>query len=309
MLFFVICCIIDMRDDMKTEKNILIAFLLNVFFSLFELVGGFITGSIAILSDSLHDFGDALSIGVSYFLERKSKKEANQKYTYGYVRYSVLGSVITTIILIVGSIFVVFESIKRFINPVTVNYDGMLLIAIFGVVVNFVAAYYTKHGDSLNQKAVNLHMLEDVLGWIIVLIGSILMKFTNIFMIDSILSICVALFILFSAFKNMKSVLEIFLEKTPAGIDIDDLKKHLLSIKGVYNVHHIHVRTIDGFNNFATLHVVVNKYDKDIKRKIKEELCEHNIVHSTIELELKEEICDEEFCHVDNIKNGDHHHH
>lgn len=293
---------------MKTDRKILIAFLLNVFFSLFELVGGFITGSIAILSDSLHDFGDALSIGVSYFLEKKSRKKANHKYTYGYIRYSVLGSVITTIVLIVGSIFVIYESIKRLINPAPINYNGMFLIAVFGVVVNLIATYYTREGDSLNQKAVNLHMLEDVLGWIVVLIGSILMKFTNISMIDSILSILVAVFILFSAFKNMKSVLEIFLEKTPEGIDIEGLKKHLLSIKGVSNIHHVHVRTIDGFNNFATLHVIVDKYDKDIKSKIKEELREHNIIHSTVELELKEENCDSETC-VINIHNHDGHHH
>lgn len=293
---------------MKTEKNILIAFLLNVFFSLFEFVGGLITGSIAILSDSLHDFGDALSIGVSYFLEKKSKRKADAKYTYGYIKYSVLGSIITTIILIVGSLFVIYESIKRLINPVIINYNGMILIAVFGVVVNLIAAYYTKEGDSLNQKAVNLHMLEDVLGWIVVLIGSILMKITNISMIDSVLSLLVALFIFISALKNMESVLEIFLEKTPESVDVEKLKEHLKSVKGVEDIHHIHLRTVDGYNNFATLHVVVNKYSKEIKDRVREELKEFNVNHSTIELELKEEHCDDETCVVDN-HNVHHHHH
>ena len=294
---------------MKTEKNILIAFLLNIFFSLFELIGGFITGSIAILSDSLHDFGDALSIGISYFLERKSKKKADEKYTYGYIKYSVLGSIITTTFLVVGSVFVIYESIKRLINPVTINYNGMILIAVFGVVVNFIAAYFTKEGDSLNQKAVNLHMLEDVLGWVVVLIGSILMKFTNISTIDSILSLCVAIFILISALKNMGSVLEIFLEKTPGNVDVKKLKEHLKSVKGVEDIHHVHIRTIDGYNNFATLHVVVNKYSKEIKDKIRDELKEFNINHSTIELELKEEHCDDKTCVVDNHNTHHHHHH
>ena len=293
---------------MKTEKNILIAFLLNIFFSLFEFVGGLITGSIAILSDSLHDFGDALSIGVSCFLEKKSKRKADAKYTYGYIKYSVLGSIITTIILIVGSLFVIYESIKRLINPVIINYNGMILIAVFGVAVNFIAAYYTKEGDSLNQKAVNLHMLEDVLGWIVVLIGSILMKFTNISMIDSVLSLLVALFIFISALKNMESVLEIFLEKTPESVDVEKLKEHLKSVKGVEDIHHIHLRTVDGYNNFATLHVVVNKYSKEIKDRVREELKEFNVNHSTIELELKEEHCDDETCVVDN-HNVHHHHH
>ena len=293
---------------MKTERNIFIAFVLNLFFSVFELFGGLFTGSIAILSDSLHDFGDALSIGVSYYLEKKSKREPDEKYTYGYIKYSVIGSVITTTILLAGSIFVIIESIKRLINPVEINYNGMLLIAVFGVIVNLVATYYTREGDSLNQKAVNLHMLEDVLGWVVVLIGAIVMKFTSISIIDPILSILVALFILYNACKNMKEVLNLFLERTPENVDIKELKEHLLNIDGVDDVHHIHIRSIDGFNNIATLHAVVEKYDSDIKNKIKEELKEHNIGHSTIEFEIEGEECDEENCDI-NVDKEEHHHH
>jgi len=292
---------------MKTEKNILIAFLLNITFSLIELVGGLITGSIAIASDSFHDFGDALSIGISYFLEKKSKNKPDDNHTYGYIRYSVLGSVITTTILIVGSIFVICESIKRIINPVQINYNGMIIFAIFGVIINFIASIVTKDGGSLNQKSVNLHMLEDVFGWIIVLIGSILIKFTNISLIDSILSILVAIFILYNALKNLKTVLNVFLEITPKNINIHEIKKHILKIKGVIDVHHIHVRSIDGYNNFATMHIVVNKYDKIIKHKIKDELKEHNICHSTIELELEKEDCDNKTCAI-KIVNDNHHH-
>lgn len=289
---------------MRSDRNILIAFILNVFFSIFELVGGIITGSIAIISDSLHDFGDALSIGISYLLERKSKKKPDNKYTYGYIKYSVIGSVITTIILITGSLFVIYESIKRLLSPININYNGMILIAVFGVIVNFIAAYKTKEGVSLNQKAVNLHMLEDVLGWVVVLIGSVLMKFTNITTIDSVLSILVAIFILVSSIKNMKSVLDIFLEKTPSGIDVDEIKNHLLKLKGVENIHHIHVRTIDGYSNFATLHVVVKKYDQKLKERVKQELKEYGINHSTVEIELENENCDDETCRVDH----NHHH-
>ena len=245
---------------MKTEKNILIAFILNISFSLFELFGGIFTGSIAILSDSFHDLGDALSIGIAYLFEKKSKKEPDYKYTYGYVRYSVMGSIITTMILLIGSIFVIYESVKRLINPIEINYNGMIIFAVFGVIINSLAAHFTKEGDSLNQKSVNLHMLEDVLGWIVVLIGAILMRFTNISHIDSILSIGVAIFIFVSAFKNIKLIIELFLEKTPKNVNIDELKEHLLKIDGVNGVHHIHVRSIDGYNNFATLHVVVDKY-------------------------------------------------
>ncbi len=294
---------------MKTEKNILIAFLLNIVFSIFELVGGIITGSIAILSDSLHDIGDALSIGVSYFLERKSKQKPNDKYTYGYVRYSVMGSIITVMILIVGSVVVIIESIKRFIHPVEINYNGMILFAIFGVIVNSIATYCTKEGDSLNQKSVNLHMLEDVLGWIVVLIGSILMKYTNIMYIDSVLSIIVAVFILINSFKNLKEIVDIFLEKTPKNIDIKELKEHIMSIEGIKDVHHMHIRSMDGYNNFATMHVVVKEYDKKIKKIVKEELMEHGIGHSTIEFELLDEKCHDVNCKVETHHSHHHHHH
>ena len=294
---------------MKTEKNILIAFLLNITFSIFELIGGALTGSIAILTDSLHDIGDALSIGISYFLEKKSKKKADSKHTYGYIRYSVAGSLITLVILLLGSAFVIYESIKRLFNPVTINYDGMIIFAIFGVIVNLVATLVTRKGDSLNQKSVNIHMLEDVLGWIVVLIGSILMKFTDITYIDSILSIIVALFILINCAIQFKRIVDIFLEVTPNNVDIEELQKHLLKIEGVKDIHHIHVRSIDGFNNFATLHVVVDKYDPKIKDKVKEELAEHNIAHSTVEEELVDEDCFDKTCKIKPIKEGHHHHH
>ena len=197
---------------MKTEKNILIAFILNISFSLFELIGGLFTGSISILSDSLHDLGDALSIGISYFLEKKSKRKADSKHTYGYVRYSVMGGIITSTILLVGSIFVIYESILRIINPVNINYNGMIVFALIGVIVNLIASLVTKEGDSINQKAVNLHMLEDVLGWVIVLIGAIVMNFTDIKIIDPIMSMGVAIFILINSIKNLKKVLDLFLE-------------------------------------------------------------------------------------------------
>lgn len=294
---------------MKTEKNILIAFLLNLSFSIFECIGGLITGSIAILSDSVHDIGDALSIGLSYILEKKSKKKPDNTYTYGYIRYSVIGSIITSTILLTGSIFVIYEAVKRLINPQEINYNGMIIISIIGVLVNTLAALATKEGDSLNQKSVNLHMLEDVLGWIVVLIGSILIKFTNIIYIDAILSIGVALFILRHAARNIKEVLDLFLEKTPENIDIEELKHHLKEIKGIIDIHHIHIRSIDGYNNFMTLHAVVKKYDSEIKKQIKEELEEHGICHSTIELELENEECKNKTCKLEHHEHHHHHHH
>ena len=290
------------------EKNILFAFVLNLAFSIFEFIGGIFTNSVAILSDSIHDMGDALSIGISFFLEKKSKKKPDNNYTYGYIRYSVLGGLITTVILLVGSILVIYNAIGRIINPVEVNYRGMIIFAIIGVVMNFIAAYLTREGDSINQKSVNLHMLEDVLGWVVVLIGAIIMNFTDIRIIDPIMSIGVALFILINTLKNLKQILDLFLEKTPQNINIENLKEHLKEIDGVNDIHHIHIWSIDGYNNYATMHIVTKSNNtKNIKEKIREELTEHGICHAILETE--DETCEDIECNPNlQIEEGHHHH-
>ena len=163
---------------MKSEKNIFVAFILNLSFSILEFFGGLITGSVAIMSDSVHDLGDATSIGISYFLEKKSKKEPDDNYTYGYARYSVLGGVITNFVLLLGSVAVICNALSKIISPAPINYNGMIIFAIIGFCVNLVAAIVTKDGNTLNQKAVNLHMLEDVAGWAVVLIGAVVIRFT-----------------------------------------------------------------------------------------------------------------------------------
>lgn len=296
---------------MKTEKNILFAFLLNLMFSIFEFVGGIFTNSVAILSDAVHDMGDALSIGISLFLEKKSKKKPDNNYTYGYIRYSVLGGLITTVILLVGSVLVIYNAIVRIINPVDVNYKGMLIFAVAGVIMNFIAAYLTREGDSINQKSVNLHMLEDVLGWVVVLVGAIIMNFTDILIIDPIMSIGVAVFILINTLKNLKQILNLFLEKTPENINIEELKNHLKKIDGVNDIHHIHVWSIDGYNSYATMHIVTKSNNiKEIKEKIRKELAEHGICHAILETE--DEACDDVECkpnlHTEQEAHNHHHH-
>ena len=300
---------------MKTEKNILIAFILNLSFSIFEFVGSIFTGSVAIMSDAIHDVGDAMSIGLSYFLEKKSKKQPDDIYTYGYARFSVIGSVVTTLILLFGSVMVIYNAVLRIFNPVQINYNGMIVFAIVGVVINFVAAYFTKDGDSLNQKAVNLHMLEDVLGWIVVLIGAIVMRFTDISVIDPIMSIAVAVFILINAIKNLKEVLDLFLEKIPHNISIEEIKEHITEIDGVNGVHHIHIWSMDGHHNYATMHIVADENSHIIKDKIREELKEHGIGHVTLEFESPTDHCHEEYCHIEfnnshsHSHSHSHHHH
>ena len=294
---------------MKTKKNILIAFLLNLSFSVFEFVGGIFTGSIAILSDALHDMGDAATIGLSYFLEKKSGRQPDESHTYGYVRYSVLGGFITTVILLVGSVTVIFGAVKRLMNPTEINYDGMIIFAVVGAVVNFIAAYFTREGDSINQKAVNLHMLEDVLGWLVVLVGAIVMRFTDFYIIDPLMSMGVALFIIINAVRNLKQVADIFLEKTPEDVSVAEIKEHLLEIDGISDVHHIHIRSLDGHRNYATMHIVAEGDLHLIKEKVRAELDEHGIGHSTLEMETVGEECHDRTCKVESHSDVHCHHH
>lgn len=292
---------------MKTEKNILFAFILNLSFSIFEIFGGIFTSSVAILSDSIHDMGDALSIGISFVLEKKSKRKPDKNYTYGYIRYSVLGGLITTVILVVGSVLVIYNAVKRIINPVEINYQGMIILAIIGVVLNFTAAYLTREGHSINQKSVNLHMLEDVLGWVVVLVGAVIMNFTDIKIIDPIMSIGVALYILIHAMGNLKQVLDLFLEKTPQNIDVEQLKEELKEIENVDDIHHIHVWSIDGYNNYATMHIVSKQKNiKEIKKEIRERLKKHEICHAILETE--EEPCEDIECNQTLCSEERHHH-
>lgn len=295
--------------NVKTEKNILIAFLLNLFFSVFEFIGGIFTGSVAILSDAVHDLGDAAVIGVSYFLEKKSKHKPDEKYTYGYARFSVIGSAISTLILLVGSVMIIYSSVGRMIEPREINYNGMIIFAVVGVCVNFLSAFFTRDGGSLNQKAVNLHMLEDLLGWVVVLVGAVVMRFTDFAILDPLMSIGVALFILIHAIRNLKVLFEIFLEKTPQGIDVNEIVEHLLKLDGVLGVHHVHIRSFDGYNNYATMHIVTNGDFYTVKEKVREELHEHGICHATLELETEDEHCREEQCNTEIHAHPHHHHH
>lgn len=294
---------------MKSQNKILIAFILNISFSIFELIGGAITGSVAVLSDSLHDLGDGISIGISYFLEKISRKGADENYTYGYKRFSVLGGLITSSILAIGSVIVAYNAVIRIINPTRINHNGMIILAVFGIVLNVAAAFATSGGFSMNLKAVNLHMIEDVLGWCVVLLGGIIIKFTNLTLIDPLMSIGVAVFIFLSAIKNIKRILEILMDKVPENIEIGHIYKHLEGLNGVKGVHHLHIRSLDSINNIATVHIVTDEDCNSVKSAVKNELKNFGIYHTTVETESSSEICIEKQCNSLIAEDEHHHHH
>lgn len=280
----------------STSKNLAWAFVLNLFFSIFELVGGIYSNSIAIISDAFHDFGDALSLAFVWYLQKVSTKPKDRHFDYGYKRFSILGALIISVLLSVGSIFMIVESIKRFITPAESKADIMFGLAIVGVVVNGIAMIRLNHGTSFSEKAVFLHFLEDILGWIAVLVGSIFMYFWDLPWFDPLLSLCIAIWILYNAYGNTKQVMRIFLQAVPVSLNRSDLIVQWERIKGVRSVHDIKIWSLDGNHHVASLHVLIDKKTKPnqfqiIKEQIRKIAFNFEIVHTTIELETDEEEC------------------
>lgn len=295
---------------MKTDRSILLAFLLNLGFSVFEFVGGIFTGSAAIAADALHDLGDAVSIGVSYVLERKSRRAADARLSYGGAGYSVIGGVVTMLILLMSSAAVILHAAKRLVHPVAIDYTGMIVFALVGLLVNLCAAFATRKGDSFGQKAVNLHMLEDVLGWAGVLVGAVVMRFTDFVILDPLLSLAAAAFIAVHALRHLKEAADLLLAKTPDGVDLRELEARLCGIDGVADVHHVHVWSLDGHTHCATAHIVTDAPPAAIRQAARAALREFGIAHATLETETSSERCDDAHCCLAEMRaSGAHHCH
>src|SRR5687767_14423753 len=194
-------------EENERPKNIVIAFWLNTAFAVLEIAGGFYTNSVAILSDAVHDLGDSLSLGLAYYFHKKSRQQKDERFNYGYRRFSLLGAFINSLILIISSVFIIRESVFRFFEPEQPDARGMVVFALIGIVVNGYALFRLKKGDSINEKVVALHFMEDVLGWCAVLAGSIVMLFVEVPVLDPILSLLIASYILFNVYKNLRTTL------------------------------------------------------------------------------------------------------
>lgn len=281
--------------------NLKVAFWLNTLFAVFELVGGLYTNSVAILSDALHDFGDSLSLGLAHYFEKKSSKRRDQHFSYGYRRFSLLGAFINSVVLILGSVFVLQEAIKRLAHPELPDAKGMLAFAIVGVVVNGAAMLRLRKGNTVNERVVSLHFLEDVLGWVAVLIGSVVMMFKEIPILDPILSILIAGFILFNVYKNVRYAFRIVLQAIPDDVDVNEIRKKILNIPGITDVHDMHTWSLDGQYNVMTIHVALRQQTtmeqaSIIKEEVRHCLQHLNIQHLTVETELENQQCDLKEC-------------
>lgn len=275
-----------------SAKNIKVAFWLNLGFAVFELAGGLYTNSVAVLSDALHDLGDSLSLGTSWYFQKKSQQKRDSNFTYGYRRFSLLGAFINGIVLAVGSVFIISESIQRMATPEQPNAKGMLIMAVFGIGVNLVAMLRLRKGSSINERVISLHFLEDVLGWAAVLVGSMVMMFYDVPVLDPLLSLAIAAFILFNVYRNMKSVFQIVLQGVPENISENKIRELVMSFPEVKDTHDIHVWSMDGNYHIITLHVVVANelsvaQQEELKTRIKESLNKLSIQHVTVELETE----------------------
>ena len=279
-----------------STSNIKVAFFLNLGFTIIEIIGGLWTNSIAIISDALHDLGDSFSLGLSWVLEKYSRKKKDEKYSYGYRRYSLLAALINGLILILGSVYVLSQAIPRIFNPEQPNAKGMLFFAIGGVVINGIAALRLRKGRSLNERIITLHLLDDILGWAAILIISIIMMFKNIPILDPILSIVITVYILYNVAVNLRKTFSVFLQAVPTGISIKEIEDKIRKIDKVTGTHHTHIWSIDSLNNVLTTHIVVKDNTTadeitDIKRQVKEIVGSPDLQHSTVEVEFESEFC------------------
>ena len=277
-------------------KNIKLAFFLNVGFTLIEFIGGILTNSTAILADAVHDLGDSFALGQAWYFESLAGRKGSNRYTYGFRRFSLLGALISTLFLLLSSFYVLSEAVPRIIDPEHSNAQGMVILAVIGIVVNGYAMLKLTGERSINVRTVGTHLLEDVLGWVAILIVAVILLFKDIPILDPILAILITLYILSNVVKNVRAILPIMLQAAPEKIDINTVSKQISKIEHVKTVHHVHIWSLDDQHQVLSAHLVADinldsKQYAEVKLKVRELIEEYGFYHSTVEVELPEETC------------------
>jgi cobalt-zinc-cadmium efflux system protein len=283
----------------KSSTQIAWAFFLNFTFTIIEFIGGYLTNSTAIMADAVHDLGDTLSIGSAWVLNKLGNKKANESYSYGFKRFSLLGALLNGVILIIGSTWVLIESVTRLFDPQMPMAEGMFFLALLGICVNGYAAYRLSGGKSLNEKMLNWHLIEDVLGWVAVLIVSVVLMFVEWPLLDPILSIAFTLFILFNVVKYLRSTFTLFFQATPDQKLLNDIQIELTRDELIVDSHHLHLWSLDGEQHVLTVHLeLLKSINADelvkLKQDIASNLAPFNLAHTTIEFEFPNEPCRDE---------------
>ena len=272
---------------MKTKYAVWLAFLLNLSFAIVEFIAGGIFGSSAVLADSVHDFGDAIAIGISAFLESISNRKEDSHYTLGYKRFSLLGAMVTAVILMTGSGMVILENVSKLFHPQPVNEEGLLWLGIIAISVNVLASLVIRKGQTKNESILSLHFLEDTLGWLAVILMAIVLRFTDWYILDPLLSLAISFFILSKAIPRFWSTLKIFLDAVPEGVDIKQVKNDLEQLDNVASINQLNLWTMDGLEKNAIVHVCLNQMEQMevCKESIRDLLKERGFQNVTIEVD------------------------
>ena len=274
-----------------------LAFFLNLSFAIIELVGGLMTNSLAIISDAFHDLGDCFAIGLAWYLEKKSRQKSSSDFTYGYRRLSVMAALITGVILFIGSCLIMVNAVPRLFAPEQPEVPGMIGLAVLGLLVNGAAAFRVSKGESLNERMILLHLLEDVLGWAVILIGALIMLWKPVPILDPVMAIGVAFWVLWNAFHNLKETMKVFLQATPTQFNLSEVESRIRTLAEVRDLHHTHIWSMDGEHHILTTHLIVHEtvtleQMHDLKGRIKKDLfSQFHIQEATIEIEWPNQKC------------------
>ena len=287
---------------MKAKYTVWIAFFLNLSYAIVEFIAGGIFGSSAVLADSVHDLGDAIAIGISALLETISNREEDRHYTLGYKRFSLLGALVTAVILITGSILVILENIAKIFHPQSVNDEGIFWLGIIAITINVLASLVIRKGQTKNESILSLHFLEDTLGWVAVILMAIVLRFTDWYILDPLLSIAISFFILSKALPRFWSTLKIFLDAVPEGVDIQKIKTDLAELDHVASINQLNLWTMDGLEKNAIVHVCLKEMEhmETCKESIRIFLKDCGFQNITIEVDVdleshqahKRKVCD-----------------
>ena len=271
-----------------TGRNILSAFFINLTFTIISLTGGWLTNSMAIISDSIHDLGCTVSIALAWVFERIAGHKPTSHFTFGYRRFTLLGAFVNAFILLSGSAVVLYESIGRMAHPEEVNAEGMLWFALLAILFKGLAVWRTWKGSSVNQRMVSLHLLGDCLGWVAVLLGSIVMLFVEIPLLDPILSVCISLYILYNVVHNLIVAFRIVLEGVPADVNYKALKAEVAALSGIAEINELRVWSLDNEHHAAEVHLTTALATLDeievLKESLRTTLEKYGVMMSTIEV-------------------------
>ena len=272
---------------MSSKTSIWLAFFLNLSYAIVEFIAGGIFGSSAVLADSVHDLGDAIAIGISALLETISNREEDRQYTLGYKRFSLLGAMLTAVILMIGSVLVILENITKIAHPQPVNENGILWLGIIAVVINVLASLVVRKEKTKNESILSLHFLEDTLGWLAVILMAIILRFTDWYILDPFLSLVISIFILSKAIPRFWSALKIFLDAVPEGVETAKLEKKLARLTNVKSVNQLSIWSMDGLENDAIVHVCLEEIEhmEYCKESIRNLLKDYGFQNVTIEVD------------------------